>query len=193
MNKAISLLITASFMGAAAEAQVQPGAVYPEFSATQNFLKLNNTSYRATLSAGLTQHSTLGFFISRTRYNASTVIGFDSYSTQSGAGVTYNYYRYFNSRSKWGWYVNAGAGLYTIKVYDKTSGTYQENNRYGQNELFVSPGIFFTPAKNVMVFAGTGGLSLANNKYETFYLRSSLLGQFTLGVRITIGGGDKAK
>ena len=47
--------------------------------------------------------------------------------------------------------------------------------------------------QNVMVFAGTGGLSLANNKYETFYLPLRATWTVYTGSADNNWGGDKAK
>lgn len=193
MIKTISLTVALAIIHSAIQAQVQPGAVYPDITVTRNFLRLNNTIYQGSLSAGLSKHSTLGFFASHTRYNASGLSVYEGYSTKSGVGVSYNYYRYFNSKSKWGWYVNAAGGLYRLKVFDKVSGNYQLNNSYAQQEFSISPGIFFTPTKNVMIYAGLGGLALASNKHQAVYLNTGFLSQVSLGVRFTIGGGKKNK
>lgn len=192
MNKNTFLCFIVIFFYCSVKAQVQPGKLYADVSVSRYVLRFNNTVYQASLSAGLTQHSTLGLFFSHTRYDASaSITGFDAYSTKTGGGVTYNYYRYFNSHSKWGWYANVNAGIFNIRVLEKTSGSYQLNNRYWQQELTVSPGIFFTPSRSVMLYAGLGGITLGSNKYQLVNLSSGFVNQLTIGARITIGGSKK--
>lgn len=174
-------------------AQVQKGAIYPELSVSRNMIRMNATTYHASVSAGISKQSTLGIFYSRTNYGSPDVSRYNGYSLKTGGGLTYTWYRYFNRKSKWGWFINAEAGLYKVKVFEKTGSSYNLNNKYLERELTLNPGVFFTPSPRVMLFAGLGGISVYGSKYQFADFSSSFLSRGTIGIRFTLGGNGKKR
>lgn len=173
-------------------AQVQKGGIYPGVTTGVGITRFNNSFIQPSVEVGISGHQTAGVFYYSTRYNNS-LLNSDDYSTKRGGGISFTHYRYFGRRSKWGWYVNAAAGIYDIKVIQKQAGAAILNNRYRQGELTLTPGIFFTPSPRVMFFANTGGFALVHNKHEFANAQSSFLNYISVGVRFTLGGRKKDK
>ncbi len=191
MHKKIPFIAASLFFAPALPAQVQKGSIYPGITAGQFVFRFNNSTLQPSVEVGVSSHSTLGLFYYSTRYNANALSNAGGNSTKRGGGISFTYHRYFNLHSKWGWYVNSTLGLYKIRVIEKQGANSYLNNRYGQGELTLTPGVFFTPSSKLMLFANIGGFSLSNNRYEFLRPGSSFVNQLSVGVRFTFGKNKK--
>lgn len=191
MRKKITFIAAVIAITPALQAQIQKGDIYLGGNAGIGVLQFNNDYFQPAIEAGISKHSTLGLFYYSTRYNAASFSGVEGYSTKKGGGLSFTYHRYFGSKTKWGWYMNATAGLYDIKVVDKIAGRAYLNNRYRQAELTITPGIFFTPSSRLMLYANFGGFSLTNNKHEFAVARVHFPNYFSIGARFSIGGSKR--
>jgi len=173
-------------------AQFQKNEIYGGLSYGRRLFNYNTNSYQPSFSIGLNTHSTVGVFLDNTRYNVMPSQFYDGYSHSLGVGISYNYARYFKKSSKWGWYVNSSLGFYKVKVYEKQNSITTLNTHYNQQELSVSPGIFFRASPRILLFANIGGISLTNNRYE-FTSRFNMTSQLNIGVMISLGNPGKKK
>jgi len=151
-----------------ASAQLEKGNFYPGLSSENRFRFFNKSfGVKPELSYALDNHSLIGVKLNYFRsnnyrlYNSANDKG---YNLQYGAGISYNYFRYFKRSEKFGWYVNVNLDFNTLKYYDiKNTGQTELNNQFRQTELSLRPGLFYKPSQRVMFFANFGGFSLQNN------------------------------
>jgi len=162
MRKQTLLLLVAGFLAIQSSAQIEKNRIYPGLTVGRHLTNYNTNTIEPSVSVGISDHSVLSGFYRYERYNNSPLSPMKGYSTRSGGGVSYSYYRYFNKSSKWGWYLNGSLGLYQVRVYEKQGGTTILNNRYTEKELTITPGVFFKPSPRTMVFGNIGGFSLVN-------------------------------
>lgn len=190
-KKLINSIILLSFSFVAG-AQVQPGAVYPSLSFGRYVRDYNTNTLGGSVTVGLNGHSALGVFLNRTKATINPKTG-NGFFIETEAGLSYTYYRHFRQQSKWGWYANGELGFSRIRFFDTGSGSIQFTGSYNERKLTLTPGIFFAPSKNVMLFGNVGSFSLNNSKNQGLEARSSFFNKIELGVRLTIGGNKKDK
>ena len=178
---AIALLIVCG----QAFAQLEKDKFYPGLS-YQNRFKFDYTTYGtgAQLSYALDKHNLVGVNYNYYRSNKFPLYfqqNSRGYFFASGTGLTYTYFRYFKNSKKLGWSITSDLNFNTIRYYTlKTSGQYQLDNRYHEAELSVKPGLFYTPSRNVIIFANFGGYSLNKG-------RGYLWGDFNFGSQVNVG------
>lgn len=190
MGKYLFTLLVAVIVCGQASAQLEPGKFYAGIS-SENRFRFFNKSYgvKPELVYALDNHSSIGVYFNYSKSNKYEIHYLDNakaYNVQFGAGISYNYFRYFKNSNKLGWYVNANLEFNRFKAYDiKYSGATVLNSQFNQAELSIKPGIFYTPSKNVMLFANFGGLSL-NRSNGNFSGDFNFASQFNIGVLINL-------
>jgi hypothetical protein len=189
MRKLILFLLLTSIFVSRSSAQVEKNSFYTELLVGRHFLKYNTNTIQPSVSIGISEHSVLGAFYRYNRYNSNPRSLYSGYSTKAGGGVSYSYYRYFNKKGKWGWYLNGSLGIFKVNVYEKQGNSTVLNYRYTERELTITPGVFFKPSPKVMLFANIGGLSLTN--YQGINGHAGFASELNIGVQISFGGGKK--
>lgn len=180
-----------------ASAQLEKGNLYPGLSSENRFHSFNKWfGVKPELSYALDNHSLIGVklnYFKSNNYRLFNPANDRAYNIQYGAGISYNYFRYFKRSNKWGWYANANLDFNKLKYYDiKSTGQTELNSQFRQTELSLRPGLFFKPSQRVMFFANFGGVSLqknAGNIRGDFNFAS----QFNIGVLINFDISRKKK
>lgn len=180
-----------------ASAQLEKGNLYPGLSSENRFHSFNKWfGVKPELSYALDNHSLIGVklnYFKSNNYRVFNPANDRAYNIQYGAGISYNYFRYFKRSNKWGWYANANLDFNKLKYYDiKSTGQTELNSQFRQTELSLRPGLFFKPSQRVMFFANFGGVSLqknAGNIRGDFNFAS----QFNIGVLINFDISRKKK
>ena len=180
-----------------ASAQLEKGNLYPGLSSDNRFHSFNKWfGVKPELSYALDNHSLIGVklnYFKSNNYRLFNPANDRAYNIQYGAGISYNYFRYFKRLNKWGWYANANLDFNKLKYYDiKSTGQTELNSQFRQTELSLRPGLFFKPSQRVMFFANFGGVSLqknAGNIRGDFNFAS----QFNIGVLINFDISRKKK
>ena len=171
-------------------AQLEPGKLYTGISSENRFHFYNkNFGFKPELAYALDKHSSIGVKFNYFRSNKYEVGYLDNakgYNVSFGAGISYNYFRYFKNSNKLGWYANVNLEFNRSRFYDiKNSGQTVLNSQYNHAELSLRPGIFYTPSRNVIFFANFGGLSL-NRSNGNFSGDFNFANQFNIGVLINL-------
>ena len=185
MGKHLFAAIAILLVCGQASAQLEKNKFYPGLS-YQNRFKFNYTTYGAgaQLSYALDRHNLIGVNFTHYRSNKFPLYFQQSdrgFLSGTGVGLTYTYFRYFKNSKKLGWSITSDLNFNTIRYYSlKTSGQYQMDDRYHEIQFSLKPGLFYTPSRNVIVFANFGGYSL--NKGNG-YLRSDL----NFGSQLNVG------
>jgi hypothetical protein len=190
MRKQLLFLLLAGVITIQASAQIERNRLYTELSAGRYILNFTANTFQPSVSYGISEHSAISAFYKYQKFKSYPGIYYNGYSTKSGGGISYNYYHYFNKKSKWGWSLNASLGVFKINVYDKQGGIILLNNRYTEKELTVTPGLFFKPSPRLMFFTNIGGLSLVNYHGGT-NINNGFSKQLNIGVQLRIGGAAK--
>lgn len=167
-------------------AQLEPGKLYTGISSENRFHFYNkNFGVKPELAYALDKHSSIGVkfnYFRSNKFEVGYIADAKGYTVSYGAGISYNYFRYFKNSHKLGWYANANLELNRYKFYDiKSSGQAVLNNWGNYAELSIRPGIFYTPSKNLMLFANFGGFSL-NKSFHDFSGDFNFASQFNIGV-----------
>jgi hypothetical protein len=197
MGKHLFAAITALIFFVQASAQLEKGKLYTGVS-SENRINFNNRSFgfKPELAYALDQHSSIGVkfnYFRSNKYNVHYLDNAKGYNVHFGIGVSYNYFRYFKNSNKLGWYVNANLEFNRRRFYDiKYSGQTVLNSQYKQAELSLRPGIFYSPSRNVMLFANFGGISLKRSNGD-FYGDFNFASQFNIGVLINLDVFKKKK
>jgi hypothetical protein len=192
MRKIILLSLVLFFSAIQLSAQFQKNEIYGGLSYGRRLFDYNTNNYKPSFSIGLNTHSTIGVFLDNTRYNVMPSQFYDGYSRSLGFGLSYDYAHYFKKSTKWGWYVNSSLGFYKFKEYEKQNGITTLNTEYNQQELSVTPGIFFRASPRILFYGNIGGIALTNNRYE-FKGRLDMVRQLNIGVTISLGNPGKKK
>lgn len=150
-----------------ASAQLEKGNLYPGLSSENRFHSFNKSfGVKPELSYALDNHSLIGVklnYFKSNNYRLFNAANDKAYNVQFGAGISYNYVRYFRRSNNWGWYVNANLEFNKLKYYDiKSTGQTELNSQFHLTEFSLRPGLFFKPSQRVIFFANVGGVSLQN-------------------------------
>lgn len=188
MGKHLFAAIAVLFCWTHASAQLEPGKFYTGILSENRFGYFNNSyGFKSGLHYALDKYSSIGVNFNYSRsgnYQVHYLDNARAYNVQVGAGISYNYFRYFKNSKKLGWYANANLDLNRFKSFDiKYSGETVLNGQFNQVALSVKPGIYYTPSKNVMIFANFGGVSL-NRSNGQFSGDFNFASQFNIGVLI---------
>jgi hypothetical protein len=192
MRKTLLLSFVLFISAIQLSAQFQKNEIYGGLGYGRWLFNYNTNSYQASLSVGLNANNTIGVFLDHTRYNSMPSPVYNGFSQSSGLGISHSYARFFKNSSKWGWYVNSSLGFHKIRIYEKQNGVNVLNVNYPQQELSVTPGIFFKPSPRILLFANIGAVSLTNNRYE-FKGRFNMASQLNVGITIGLGNFGKKK
>ena len=162
MGKYLLALFALFIIYGQASAQLEPGKLYTGISSENRFHFYNKSfGVKPELAYALDKHSSIGVkfnYFRSNKFEVGYVPDAKGYTVSYGAGISYNYFRYFKNSHKLGWYANANLDFNRYRFYDiKSSGQAVLNNQGNYAELSIRPGIFYTPAKNVMLFANFGG------------------------------------
>lgn len=186
MGKYLLNLLAISIICAKVSAQLEPGKIYTGISSENRFHFYNkNFGFKPELAYALDKHSSIGVkfnYFRSNKFEVGYVPDAMGYAVSYGAGISYNYFRYFKNSHKLGWYANANLEFNRYRFYGiKSSGQTVLNNQGNYAELSIRPGIFYTPSENVMLFANVGGFSL-NRSYHSFSGDLNFASQFNIGV-----------
>ncbi len=187
MRKQLPLLLFAALCALQSSAQIQKKQIYPGLSVGRYFLKYNSNNIQPSVSFGISEHSLVGLFYKYEKFNTHPSISFKGYATKIGGGVSYSYYRHFNKKSKWGWYLDGSLGLFQVKTYEKQNGSAVLNFQAKQTEFAFTPGIFYKPSPRILLFGNLGGFSV-NSYQQHIYKHVDFGKQLNLGIKITLGG-----
>jgi hypothetical protein len=185
-----TLVLISSFT---AFSQIQKNSIYSETFVGQRIGRYYSTTAGTGISIGLNEHSTLGIFYGHTRFNSRVMDLSHPYMTNNQFGVSYTYYQFIGKSKKWGWDLNASAALNRVRSFAKPGVAIIADQKHTQKEIALTPGIFYTPIKNVMLTANVGSLTFTNSKYDGARINSSLGHSLNLGIRITLFGGKKKR
>ena len=168
MGKQLLIAVVFFICCGQASAQLEKGNLYPGVSSENRFYQYGNSyGIKPELSYAIDKHNSVGVRLNYFRsnnYNLLVTPYTNGYFVQHGAGITYNYFRYFKNSQKFGWYVNANLDFNRIKYFNiKNSGGTELGSAHNQTEFSLRPGIFYKPSKNIIVFANFGGISLVNS------------------------------
>ena len=168
-----------------ASAQLEKGKIYTGISF--NGGKTIQFGYESTLSVGLGQHGLLGVHSNYMRGRNFYYIDYKAHGVWSGTGLDYTYFRFFKNSKRLGWFTTAGATYSRFNVYQVRRGGIREiNNKYGQTDIYLKPGIFFKSSPNVTFFANFGGIGISNSQ-DKIDMDLSFLREVRVGVLINIG------
>lgn len=187
MRKQLVLLFFVALFALQSSAQIQKKQIYPGLSVGRQLFSYNTNSIQPSLSFGISEHSLVGLFYKYEKFNTHPSISFKGYATKIGVGVSYSYYRHFNKKSKWGWYLDGSLGLYQVRGYKKQNGTPVLNFQVKQTEFTFTPGIFYKPSPRILLFGNVGGFSV-NSYQQHIYKHVDFGKQLNLGIKITLGG-----
>jgi hypothetical protein len=190
MRKYLFTLLVAVIVCVQASAQLEPGKFYTGISSENRFHAFNKSyGVKPELAYALDKHSSIGVnfsYFRSTKYDIHYLDNDKAYNVQFGAGISYNYFRYFKNSNKLGWYVNANLDFNRYRFYDiKTSGQTVLNSQYNYAELSIRPGIFYTPSRHALIFANFGGVSLNKNSHN-FSGDFNFASQFNIGALISL-------
>lgn len=190
MGKYLFTLLAVSIICGQAAAQLQPGKLYTGISSESRFHFYNkNFGFKPELAYALDKHSSIGVkfnYFRSNKYDVGFLDNAKGYNVSFGAGISYNYFRYFRNSNKLGWYVNANLEFNRYRFYDiKTSGQTVLNSQYNYAELSVRPGIFYTSSRNFLFFANFGGFSLNRSSHD-FSGDFNFASQFNIGVLMNL-------
>lgn len=169
-----------------ANAQIEKGAVYSDFSFGKRIFYYDTYSARTGVSIGINEHSTFGLTYTYTRYNAMPSNSWNGFGVSQRVGLSYTHFDHFKNSQRWGWFLDGSIALTRLDTYVKANGSNNLERRFTEKDISITPGIFFKPSKRVMLTANMGGLSVANNRYQSMNLRSSFAGELNLGIRISL-------
>jgi len=171
-------------------AQIETGKIYPGIKFGQG--KAVQYGFEPSLSIGLGKHGLLGFYSNYIRGSNYYYNGIMTYGIQKGVGINYTYFRFFKNSQRLGWFTTIGAEYFTSNVYMVKNGIKELNNKYGQTDLYLKPGIFFKASPKVTLFTNFGGIGLSSSRGNND-LDLSFLSEMNIGVLININSGKKKK
>jgi hypothetical protein len=173
-----------------ASAQIEKGKIYPGI--TLNRSEAMQYGVQPSASVGLGKHGLLvvhlSFMHGKNFYYADS----RSYGSMNGAGINYSYFRFFKNSQKLGWYATAGVTYHRVNVYQVKNDVTMLNNKYGQTDLYLKPGLFFKASPQLTFFANAGGIGI-NSSQGNNDLDISFLGEVNVGVLINFDARKRKK
>lgn len=160
-------------------AQFEKGGIYPGISIGRHLFDYNTNSARPSVMIGLGKHSAAGVSYHYTRLVNNPASQVKGYSVVRGGELNYVYAHSFRREGKWGWYSNLALGRQQVSVYDNTA-TNLLNNRYTENYLSFTPGIYFQPSQRLLLYANMGDISVTKSRH-------GFTGNLHIGSQLNVG------
>ena len=192
MRKKILLSAAIFFSVLQLSAQFQKNQIYVGVTGEKRFGQTSSIGVRPSVSIGLSRHSEVGVYFDYTKFRDFSFSNTKIRSQVYGVGIFYNYYKYLGRNEKWGLFLNADLSLNQVRVSDTNAGS-PTNNLYNESRFAITPGIFFKPSRNIMLYLDLGNVYALHNKYEWFNVRSTLGSQISIGIKFGLGDPQKKK
>lgn len=190
MGKYLVTAIAVCIIYGQASAQIEKGKLYPGITINQG--RGLQFGIQPSMSVGLGKHGLLGVHSSHLRGDNFFYNDSKTYAIKNGGGISYSYFRYFKNSRKLGWYITGELNYHRYNVYQVKNDERLLNNRYGQTDIDIRPGLFFNASKNILLFANVGGIGLHsvrdNNSLDLSFGR-----QVNIGILINLDAFRKRK